>query len=514
LLSPNGAVHPGARLFPPGICDEPGTRRGRTVHVLRISLTARGMNLRIRLWTYSLTVALLVFTGARIGNAQTPSSASRALSGAPNPSETFAPTALHADIRTLIDRFETVHPNLDRTSSRRELQRRADSLIAAINAPMTRRAFYVALARLAASVGDGHTRVDFPADAFAYEARGGAVTFPATVQPRNEGLFVDRSCGRSPDLQPGSRIRAINGRDAAELFGEIQRVVSGSDRYRQAAAGDRFPYLLWAHDIDAPFRITLTTPDGTTRTTKIQGIQFSRVRTCLTDTPQPPFHFGRRGDVGILTLRHLRHPDRFRSFLQSVADSLAHQPVKGLVLDLRGNPGGRSRVATLMLSALTDEPVRLVARKDWKVSRPVQNRLRQTTANYDRYLSAKPGRILSIDYPKEPLPASPLSVNAPVAALIGPGTFSSAASLAAALQAHDLATLVGQETGGRASRFGEGHPFRLPHTGLRAMVSSARLIGPDGDARRRRGVAPDLPVPTSPRLDTDLALGVAVGLVD
>ena len=484
------------------------------MHLLLISLNVSGVNVRIRLLTYSLTVALLVLTGTRIGNAQTPSSASRALSGAPNPSELFAPNVLHADIRTLIDVFETVHPDLYRTTSRRDLQRRADSLIAAIDAPMTRQAFYVALARLAASVGDGHTRVDFPADAFAYEARGGAVTFPATVQPSDEGLFVDRSCAPSPDLRPGSRIRAINGRDATELFREIQRVVSGSDRYRQAAAGDRFPYLLWAHGVEAPFRVAFTTPDGTTRTTTIHGIHFSRVRTCLTDTAQPLFHFERRGDVGILTLRHLRHPDRFRSFLQSVADSLAHRPVEGLVLDLRGNPGGRSRVATLMISALTDEPVRLVARKDWKVSRPVQNRLRQTGGDYDRYLTARPGRRLSIDYPPAPLPTVPLAVDVPVAALIGPGTFSSAASLAAALQAHDLATLVGQETGGQASRFGEGHPFRLPHTGLRALVSSARLIGPDGDARRRGGVSPDLPVPTSPRLDTDLALGVAVGLVD
>jgi hypothetical protein len=46
------------------------------------------------------------------------------------------------------------------------------------------------------------------------------------------------------------------------------------------------------------------------------------------------------------------------------------------------------------------------------------------------------------------------------------------------------------------------------------MVSSARLIGPDGDAKRGRGVFPDLPVSASPRLDTDLPLGVAVGLVD
>lgn len=484
------------------------------MNLLPLSLDVSSANVHIRLWTYGLTVALLVLTSAQVGNAQTPSSASQALTGAPNPSETFAPKALHADIRTLIDVFETVHPDLYRTLSRRALQRRADSLIAAIDAPMTRRSFYVALARLAATVGDGHTRVEFPAEAFAYEARGGAVTFPATVQPGDEGLFVDRSCRPSPDLRSGSRIRAINGRDAAELFGEIQRVVSGSDRYRQAAAGNRFPYLLWAHGIDAPFRVAFTTPDGRTRTTTIHGVPFSRVRTCLTDTAQPLFHFERRGDVGILTLRHLRHPDRFRSFLQSVADSLAHRSVEGLVLDLRGNPGGRSRVATLMLSALTDEPVRLVAHKDWKVSRPVQRRLQQTGGDYNRYLAARPGRRLSIDYLRAPPPPVPLVVDVPVAALIGPGTFSGAASLAAALQAHDLATLVGQETGGRASRYGEGHPFRLPHTGLRAMVSSAFFVGPGGEGDRRTGVRPDVPVPASPRLDTDLALGVAVGRVD
>jgi len=484
------------------------------VQVLLISLNVPGMNLRIRLLTCGLTVALLVLSGARIGSAQTPSSASRALSGAPDPFETFAPDVLHSDVHTLIDVFETVHPDLYHSVARPTLQRRVDSLHAAIDEPMTRRAFAVALSRLAASIGDGHTRVDFPADAFAYEARGGAITFPATVQQTSDGLFIDRSCGSSPVLRPGSRLRAINGRDAAHLFAEIQRVVSGSDRYRQAVAGDRFPYLLWAHGIVAPFRAVLTTPDGETQTATIDGIGFAPVRTCLSGGTRPAFRFDRRGAVGILTLHHLRHPERFRSFLASVADSLARRPVEGLVLDLRGNPGGRSSVAKMMLSALTDEPVRLVARKDWKVSAPVQDRLRHADGNYDRYLSTKPGRILSIDYPQEPLPAGPLTADVPVAVLIGPRTFSNAATLAAAVRTHNLATLVGQETGGRASRFGEGHPFRLPHTGLRAMVSSAFLVGPGEDASRQRGVAPDLPVPASPDLDTDLALGVAIGLLD
>ena len=461
---------------------------------------------------------LLALLGGGVlgGQAQTPVRPAQAFGGAPDPSETVSAQALRADVRAMMETFEAVHPDLHHTASRRAVRQRVERLIDSLDAPLTPRQFYVAVARLAASLGDGHTRVSFPREAFAFDARGGARTFPATVRRSTEGLAVDRWCGVESQLPSGARIQSINGRDATALYAEVQQVLSGTPSYRAAVAGDQFPYLLWAHGVEAPFRLAYTTPDSDrTETRTVEGIGFGRVRGCLSPRAEAPFSFERRGDVGVLTLRRLRHPHRFRSFLASVADSLDRQPVEGLVLDLRENEGGRTRVAERMLSALTDAPVRLTARKEWKVSRPFQAYLRRTTTAdaYDAYLEQRPGRVIDVDYTAEPLPDVPLTVTVPVVALIGPRTFSSAVTLAATLQAYDLATLVGRETGGRANRFGEGYPFRLPNTGLRAMVSSAYFVQASGDRRARGGIHPDLPVASPIGVDSDVAMGVALGLL-
>lgn len=433
----------------------------------------------------------------------------------------YLPRALHADLRHLRRTFEAVHPDLYRHTSRSAIDALAEALHAQIDEPMTARAFYVLAARLAAAFGDGHTRVDFPQDAFARNARGGAATFPFTVRPAGRGLAVDRTCllGDAREAWPrDARIRTVNGRDADSLFAAVRDLLSGAPAYRDAVAGDQFPYLLWAVGVEAPFRLTIdrpASPRGTRRIEPIDvdGVGFGRVRGCLSPAPASPFAFRRLpDDVGLLTIRSLTQPTRFRRFLDAVADSTARRPVRGWIVDLRDNEGGRTKVAELVLGTLTARPVRLIARKEWKVSRPYQRYLhRQGAPDALRpYLEERPGRILRIRYAADPPPRVPLRLRAPVAVLVGPRTFSSAVTLAGTIQAYDLATLVGRETGGRANRFGEGYPFRLPHTRLRAMVSSAYFVQSNGDARARGGVRPDVPVAAPGSVSSDLALGAAL----
>ena len=79
----------------------------------------------------------------------------------------------------------------------------------------------------------------------------------------------------------------------------------------------------------------------------------------------------------------------------------------------------------------------------------------------------------------------------PAYALIGVNTFSAASSLAAALQDHGLATIVGQETGDLASAYGEYYQSKLPHTGLALNLKS--FVRPSG-VEDGRGVVPDIVV--------------------
>jgi C-terminal processing protease CtpA/Prc len=91
-----------------------------------------------------------------------------------------------------------------------------------------------------------------------------------------------------------------------------------------------------------------------------------------------------------------------------------------------------------------------------------------------------------------------------VCVLIGPQTFSSATDFADAVKTYHLATLFGEETGGRPNGFGEGYIFRLPRSQLAVSVSSALFVRASGDTTDHRGVVPDIVIAPS---DSDRKVG-------
>ncbi len=106
--------------------------------------------------------------------------------------------------------------------------------------------------------------------------------------------------------------------------------------------------------------------------------------------------------------------------------------------------------------------------------------------------------------------SEPLRYRGPLARLIGPETFSSAAGLAGGARDCRRGLLVGAETGGVINGFGEVYPFRLTHTHLGVQVSTAFFVRADGDASVRGGVRPDIAVWPAPGEAGDPVLEAAV----
>ena len=112
--------------------------------------------------------------------------------------------------------------------------------------------------------------------------------------------------------------------------------------------------------------------------------------------------------------------------------------------------------------------------------------------------TTRAGEFFVEEYDYEAPRDEPLRWRGPLAWLIGPGTFSSASSLAAAAQYADIGLLVGEPTGGVCDGFGEVMPIEMPRTRLGGQVSSARHVGPSGLPQPPHGVPPDLLVRATP----------------
>jgi carboxyl-terminal processing protease len=144
-------------------------------------------------------------------------------------------------------------------------------------------------------------------------------------------------------------------------------------------------------------------------------------------------------------------------------------PLRGIVLDLRSNPGGVLSSAVASADVFLDGG--LVVRS--------RGRLATTNAAY----RANPGDLLD---------------GAPIVALIDSGTASAAEVLAGALQDHGRAKLVGSRTFGKGS-IQSVVPLA---NGDAVKLTTGRYFTPDGHSIQARGLTPDV------RLAGDRAAGM------
>jgi C-terminal processing protease CtpA/Prc len=228
--------------------------------------------------------------------------------------------------------------------------------------------------------------------------------------------------------------------------------------------------------------------------------------------------------VAVLTLDTMaRDLDDFEEFLHPTFASLAHDPPTALLIDLRRNGGGDSRLGDELLEYLSDRPWRQAARKEWKVSAPLKRHLKSLLRPWIRWIplqylhpvgrqvwNASEGDIIRIEEERVRPREESLRYRGPLAWLIGPNTFSSAVGLAAGAEDCRRGMLVGAETGGVVNGFGEVIPFRLPHTQLGAQISTAFFVRADGDRSVRGGVRPDLAVRPEPGQAGDPVLEASV----
>jgi carboxyl-terminal processing protease len=153
------------------------------------------------------------------------------------------------------------------------------------------------------------------------------------------------------------------------------------------------------------------------------------------------------------------------------------QPLKGLVLDLRNDPGGLLNGAVAVSAAFL-EPGDLVVYTDGR-ARDSKMRL---TANREHYL-----RQGQEDYLKQ-LPEGVRNV--PMVVLVNSGSASASEIVAGALQDHKRAIVMGTQT------FGKGSVQTiLPlANGTAIKLTTARYYTPSGRSIQAKGIEPDIVV--------------------
>lgn len=162
-----------------------------------------------------------------------------------------------------------------------------------------------------------------------------------------------------------------------------------------------------------------------------------------------------RDGVGILTIS--RFGDDTTSLATKAAQEFKNQNVKGVVLDLRGDPGGLLQAAVNVSSLWLKDKTVLTERRDGKI---IQS-----------YKSA----------------GTPVLLGMPTVVLIDGGSASASEITAGALRDNEVATLIGVQSFGKGS---VQEPVNLVDGSL-LKVTIARWYTPSGNNIDKQGITPD-----------------------
>jgi carboxyl-terminal processing protease len=164
-----------------------------------------------------------------------------------------------------------------------------------------------------------------------------------------------------------------------------------------------------------------------------------------------------------------------------ISDLYKQGPLKGLVLDLRNDPGGLLDAAVGVTAAFVPKGSLVVYTEGRSVGR------QDLKANPEEYSRGEGGDVL------KNLPAA--VKNVPMVVLVNGGSASASEIVSGALQDYKRATVIGTQTFGKASVQTQ---FKFPDNKTSMKLTIARYFTPQGRSIQAKGITPDIVVEESP----------------
>lgn len=466
--------------------------------------------------------------------------------GCTEPPAAPAPTAdsYQEDAEILRAGLLELYPSLDRFGQGEEVLKALGALDRAAATTTDPMEFYRAVAEVAAAAKDEHV-IPFPSSAYRQSRRDGKMMLPYTVK-WSEGMpFVAAVADPNQQDLIGQRIIAFDGRPVEEVRERLRAIIP-SDGLSETFAIRRLEDFTPTQNenyFDLNYPIWFGTQDAYALDT--EDANGERVRHDLEALDWPTFSefYGERlprqspmefswlsDDVGYLSVLSFHgwyydeHRINSRRRLGQIFRELKGRPGASLILDLRRNEGGGD-ISSWLLDYLVNEPyteydrilTRFVGQPEaaqfcgnadevsfdpaW--ADPIEGDLYQLKDEFKRLITGATER-----QPKKD------AFEGTIIVLIGGGTGSAAAKVAAVLDREDRALFVGEETGGAAAgATAYGYcGLRLPYSGIRVDIPLVRFER-TLDIPYGRGVLPDVMVDAGqvpPVTETDKVLEAAL----
>ncbi|HXE51460.1 MAG TPA: S41 family peptidase, partial [Tepidisphaeraceae bacterium] len=419
--------------------------------------------------------------------------------------------------------LQEAHAGIYRYSTRAQMDANFDRQRAKLTRPMSEARFFELTAQTLASIRCGHTHM--APDENTEAAMHKAAKFP--FQVLLEGRHVVVPLNDTPNdhtIRPGMEIVEINSQPTARIVDRLWATIPADgdiETGRRHELSGKFADLYWLlidrHD---EFVVKAMDPSGKTVEAKLPGVTDADRKANRKNPVNSEITAGIGKILGWpksnVATRFLTEPqiaevriglfmgDDYPQSIEQTFKTLHDRGTQSLILDLRGNGGGRDEYGAMLVSYFTDKPFRyfdrihlstinpsFAAHSDWNADRirdsHVIDKLTPDPAGgYLVTARLHPG-VAEQQPGKYPFLGK-------VFVLTDGGTFSTAADACAIIRHLGRATFIGEETGGGyyGNNSGLDTTLTLPHSGLRITIPMYEYWNAvQGDPGARRGTIPD-----------------------
>lgn len=286
---------------------------------------------------------------------------------------------LEEDLAFLQSQLTKIHPRFLSDSFRQQWEKQFEDVKRSVRDSMTQKDFYQLGAPLVAALDDGHTGMSCAVNDRMHYMNNGGVSFPFFVDIRNDQLFVSHYCGEDSILfSKGDEILQVNERNANELITEMRHLIGGKHpQIKNGMVAYYFRTFIWMlYGFEDGYEMAIRTSSGEIKQLEIEGITNHQFRKSLPKsmtTPQKPYELkiDTSKNIAHLKIGSFYDLNGFCAFADSAFQLIDQKSITDLIIDIRGNGGGRSVVVDSLMNYLTDQPYAQYKTIETRVSQPL-----------------------------------------------------------------------------------------------------------------------------------------------
>jgi hypothetical protein len=414
----------------------------------------------------------------------------------------FQPSELKEDLNFLFKTMESVHPNLYAYTSRSIIDKERENILNSLISPMDRIDFYTKVAPIVTKLNDGHTNLSVPYEEYFDFIRKGGLLFPFSFSFQGDKAFILRNFSSDSSIAKGIEAISINEIPIKLIKDSLVQFKSGERyQFKIRIVQNILQFMLWVvYKMKDNFTVEYVSPtSGVIERKVVRGAADSAIYKIyqketagIVNYYYKYFSFP-EDRIGLIDFRAFYNSEQFKTFLSKTFLKIKNDSIKNLIIDIRNNGGGDSRLGDELLQYLTDKPVSQFSKMELKVSSEIKKFYKDFLPGFIRWMPiqylhpfgwkvwcTKEGEIAVFSLDPETPDKNPLTFKGNIYLLIGSGTFSSAVAFATAIKDYNLGKIIGEETGGLASAYGDIYSFDLPNTNLQAGVSHKHFYRPSG----------------------------------